>query len=339
MAVSTLAAGDATATNNFPARSGRLRDRGRGNDIQSLESRYDTKTDQLTVTLRLCADAAPAATFRLHLDHGAPFVEQAAATDRCATPADSAVTRGPGGHQGVGRSRILGNRVIFTVPLERLGVGSPKDVPLVPLWATSSASGTVDRAPNRETGDDCQHPRALTETLVQSRVVFDKIAWITKIPFEGFIDGVNDANGACTMKAHEAGFTGLFVAWFSDQGLSPSKTVFGNPGPFSTVNGTMVAMNLADLGTCNKDASGTDCLRVPLNRDVDGFPAPTGTLTWTGTLPNGTDAGAPNCNSWTSISGTDTGNGGSVDQLGAGWSTGSTGPCNQIRRLICLQII
>ena len=107
-----------------------------GNDIQSLESRYDTKTDQLTVTLRLCADAAPAATFRLHLDHAAPFVEQAAATDRCATPADSVVTRGPGGHQGVGRSRVLGNRVIFTVPLELVWVSARhKDVPLVPLWA------------------------------------------------------------------------------------------------------------------------------------------------------------------------------------------------------------
>ena len=169
--------------------------------------------------------------------------------------------------------------------------------------------------------------------------MFGKIAWITKISFEGFIDGVNDANGACTMEAHEAGFTGLFVAWFADQGLSPSKTVFGNPGPFSTANGTMVARTSPTSATCTKGATGTDCLRAPLDRDIHGIPVPTGTLTWTGTLPNGTAAGAPNCNGWTSISATDTGNGGSVDQLGAGWSTGGIGQCNQIRRLICLQIV
>jgi hypothetical protein len=312
---------------------------GGGQDIQSLESRYDRKLDQLTVTLRLCADAAPAATHRLHLDHTAPFVEQAAATARCATPADAVVTRGPNGHQGVGRSRVRGNRVVFTIPLAKLGVGSPKEVPQIPLWATSSLGDTVDRAPNRETGDGCQHPRALTETLVQSRIVFGKLIWVSKIPHEGFIDGINDADGACSMEAREAGITGTFVAWFSDQGISPSKVIFGNPGTYSTANGTVVAQTLTDLANCTKGASGADCLLAPLNRDIHGNPVPAGTLTWTGTLPDGTDSGAPNCNGWSSISASDSGNGGSVDELGPGWSIGSIGPCNQIRYLICLQVI
>jgi hypothetical protein len=105
-----------------------------------------------------------------------------------------------------------------------------------------------------------------------------------------------------------------------------------------TANGAMVALNLADLAKCIKGASGTDCLRAPLNRDVHGYPVPAETLTWANTLPNGTDAGGPNCNSWTAYSAGVTGNGGSVDQLGAGWSSGSVRPCNQLRRLICLQL-
>jgi hypothetical protein len=316
---------------------------GGGNDIQAMESSHDRGRDQLTVTLRLCADAEPAATYRLHIDHAAPFVEEAAATARCTTPADSVVTRGPSGHRGAGRSEVLGNRVIFTVPLDKLGVGPASEIPLVPLWANSNLGGTVDRAPNRETGDGCQHPQALTETLVQTRVVLGKLAWITQIPFEGSIGGVDDAENACRMEAHAAGHTGLFAAWFSDEDFSPARTIFGNPGPFTTLDGTLVAQNLADLGNCTKGASGTDCLLAPINRTIKGVVVPTGTLTWTGTLPNGTDSSLPpssqpNCNGWTSFSGSDSGNGGSVDELGAGWSTGSIGPCNQERDLICLQI-
>ena len=174
---------------------------------------------------------------------------------------------------------------------------------------------------------------------MQSRVVFGKLAWIGKTPFEGFIDGVSDANGACTMEAHGAGLTGTFAAWFSDRGITPALTIVPTTGPFSTGDGTLVAQSIADMGNCTKGTSGTDCLRAPINRDVHGYPVKAGTLTWTGTLPNGTDAGAPNCNGWTAFSGGVTGNGGSVDQLGAGWTTGSVGPCNQIRYLICLQII
>lgn len=229
--------------------------------------------------------------------------------------------------------------MIFTIPLARLGVGSPKALPQIPLWVTSSLGDTVDRAPNRETGDACQHPRALTETLVQPRIVFGKLIWVGKVPFEGFIDGINDANGACSLEAREAGISGGFVAWFSDQGVSPSQLIFGNPGPNSTPNGTMVAQNLADLANCTKGAGGADCLLAPLNRDIHGNPVPAGTLTWTGTLPDGKASGSPNCNGWTSLSGSDSGNGGSTDELGPGWSIGSIGPCNQIRYLICLQIL
>ena len=337
-AATILLAQPAAATDNDRRLIDGCETGGGGADIAALESSHDARTDRLTVTLRLCEDAAPDATWRLHLDHAAPFLAQAGAASGCATPADTVISRGPGGHRGAGRSRVVGNRVIFTVPLVELGVGAPAELPQIPLWATSSRAGTVDRAPNRETGDGCQHPRSLTETLVQTRIVIGNLVWISKLPVEGFIDGVSDAWNACSNEAHGAGRTGLYIAWFSDNGRSPSEFVATNRSLVSTGDGTVVAQNLADMSVCNKGASGTDCLRAPINRDIHGYPVPTGTLTWTGTQPNGTAAGAPNCNGWTSFSAADTGNGGSVDQVGAGWAIGSTGACNQIRRLICVQI-
>ncbi|MFZ1426848.1 MAG: hypothetical protein WAS21_08780, partial [Geminicoccaceae bacterium] len=53
---------------------------GRGNDIHSLQSHYDRKRDEMVVTLRLCAKAQPKATYRVYLDHAAPFVGRTAAS-------------------------------------------------------------------------------------------------------------------------------------------------------------------------------------------------------------------------------------------------------------------
>jgi hypothetical protein len=312
---------------------------GGDNDIQSVQSHYDEDRNEVVVTLRLCSDAWRNATYRVHLDHAAPFVGEAAASATCATPAETVVARRPDGHQGVGASEIRGNLVRFVVPLDDLDVGEPDQVPLIPLWATSHHGGTVDRAPNRETGDDCGHPEAPTETLVQTRAVFGLLAWIGSTPYLGFIEGVSDADGACTLDASEAGLKGTFAAWFSADGLDPALLIEPSTGPFSTGDGTLVAQNVADLGNCTKGASGTDCLRAPINRDVHGYPVDPGTLTWTGTLPDGTDAGGPDCNDWTAFSAGVTGNGGAVGELGPGWTTGSIGACNQIRYLICLQLI
>ena len=152
---------------------------GGGNDIHSVQSHYDADRDEIVVTLRLCSAARRKATYRVHLDHAAPFVGEAAGTPpACATTADSVVARTPGGHRGVGTSEVQGNLVRFVVPLDDLDVGKPEDVPLIPLWATSTLGGTVDRAPNRETGDGCAHPQAPTETLVQARVEINNLAWI-----------------------------------------------------------------------------------------------------------------------------------------------------------------
>ena len=118
---------------------------GDGNDIHSVESRYDADRNEIVAALRLCNDVQSDATYRVHLDHAAPFVEEAEALASCKTPADSVVASTPGGHQGVGTSGVQGNLVSFVVPLDDLDVGEPEEVPLILLWATSSVGGTTAR--------------------------------------------------------------------------------------------------------------------------------------------------------------------------------------------------
>ena len=126
---------------------------GGGNDIHSVQSHYEADRDRIVVTVRLCSAARPKATYRVYLDHAAPFVGKAAAAATCVTTADSVVAHTPGGHRGVGTSRVQGDLVRFVVPLAKLHVGKPKNVPLIPLWVTSTLGKVEDRAPNRETGD------------------------------------------------------------------------------------------------------------------------------------------------------------------------------------------
>ena len=311
---------------------------GGGNDIHSLESRYDGKRNQIVVTLRLCAGADRGATYRLFLDRAAPFVEQAAAKAACVNPADAVVARGPGGHHGPGRSAVQGNEVRFIVPLDALGIGAASQVPVIPLWATSSKGDVTDRAPNPETGDDCHFPRAPTETLGQPLNAIGKLIWVGGTPFLGTIDGYQEADAACGQEAHDAGLAGSFVAWFSSRTSGVVHTINPTIGPLSTADGTMVALNVADLVNCTKGPSGRDCLRAPINLDIRGNRVQV--LTWTETDTRGNRAGgfAETCHLWSSSSGSDTGDGGHVDRLDARWVTGNIGPCNQIRYLTCLQV-
>ena len=205
---------------------------GGGNDIHSVQSHYEPERDRIVVTLRLCGPARPKATYRVYLDHAAPFVGKTAASATCVTTADSVVAHTPGGHQGVGTSRIQGDLVRFVVPLAKLHVGKPKDVPLIPLWVTSTLGKVEDRAPNRETGDGCEHPRATTETLVQARVAVTGIAFILSYSFTGAIastpgQAIALADVLCQQDAKSAGFTDTdgIHAWLSNAASTPASYV------------------------------------------------------------------------------------------------------------------
>ena len=249
-----------------------------GNDIHSVHSRYDADRNEIVVTLRLCSDARRNATYRVHLDHAAPFVGEADAPATCATPADSVVARTPGGHEGVGASEVTGNLVRFVVPLDDLDVGEPDDVPLIPLWATSTLGGTVDRAPNPETGDDCAQPQARTETLVQPRIEIDNLVWISSFRTDGAIgrDALSasiNARLACAQDAQNAGLTdiGVILAWLSNSAFEPAQLLPNSVGAIQRADGTTVANSMDDITGCG--IQGDPCLLAPIDKDIHGTPA------------------------------------------------------------------
>jgi hypothetical protein len=345
MTIALVAAAVATGFLADPASATSLQQRrmvdgcdvgGGGNDIQSIATEYQRGKDRIEVTLRLCAAAKRGVTYRLHVDHAAPFVGD---TRGCTDASEATIIRGPKGHRGKGRSEVEGSTVRFVVPLGELGVAGPEQVPVIFLWADSRSGGTVDGAPNREGGDGCGRPQARSETLAQTRAVNGNLVWIGSVPSNGqFMDGVDDANIICTDGAQEYGLPGSFMAWFSAEGRFPVQALApAQVGPLYTADGTLVAQSVADLANCTK-GGGTDCLLAPINRDVTGLKVAATSLTWTGTQPNGTPASTPNCNDWLTGSPRASGDGGSVTATSTGWTTGSIGPCSAQRSLICLQV-
>jgi hypothetical protein len=343
---------------------------GGGNDIHSVQSHYEPERDRIAVTLRLCGPTRREATYRVHLDHAAPFVGRAAAAtpaalDRaapsagraatpatlCASTADSAVARAPGGHRGVGTSEVQGDLVRFVVPLARLRVDTPEDVPRIPLWATSTLGKVEDRAPNRETGDGCAHPRATTETLVQARVaITGGLAFILSRSFTGAIastpgQAIALADWFCQQDAMSAGFakTGGIHAWLSNAASLPASYITPlSPEPIQTADGTQVAQSISAFSGCTP--SGNTCLQAPIDKDVHGndvlnFNPTDDDFVWTGTYPDGANGGGalPNCQDWTSASASDTGTGGNMIETNAGFTTGGQDSCDRSHHVMCVQ--
>lgn len=101
---------------------------GGGNDIQSIATEYQRGKDRIEATLRLCAAAKRGVTYRLHVDHAAPFVSD---TRGCTDASEATIVRGPEGHRGKGRSEVEGSTVRFVVPLGELGTAGPEQVPVI----------------------------------------------------------------------------------------------------------------------------------------------------------------------------------------------------------------
>ena len=319
---------------------------GRGNDIQAIESHYEADSDRIVVTLRLCAEARPKTTYRIHLDHAAPFVGSGRAQAGCVAMADTVIVRTPAGHRGVGSSTVEGNAVRFVVPLAKLHLRKPRQQPLIALWATSSLGNTEDRAPNRETGDGCAEPQATTETLVQARVaITGGLAFVSSYSFTGAIGpsatvAINVADLTCQQQAANAGYadTGGIHAWLTNLTSNPATHIF-DPGfgPIQTPDGTVVANSISDFQNCDPGA-GNQCLLAPIDKDIQGNLI-TDNFVWTATLPNVTNPGASldDCDGWTSDSAGADGDGGVPTETNAGFTTGVEDSCSASHAVLCVQ--
>jgi hypothetical protein len=106
----------------------------------------------------------------------------------------------------------------------------------------------------------------------------------------GDLGGLAGADAICQELAEDAGLTGTWTAWLSDDNADAIDRI--PDGQYQLVDGTVIADDKDDL---------TDgFLKAPIG--LNEFGSPWEANVWTGTQPDGTDAGE-NCSNWTENSG------------------------------------
>jgi hypothetical protein len=103
---------------------------------------------------------------------------------------------------------------------------------------------------------------------------------------QGDLDGLAGADAICTQSAANAGLSGNWTAWLSDDTEDARDRI--PAGIYQLLDGTVVANSLFDLTH--------GVLKAPINLDENGDPL--GGFVWTGTQPDGTGT-SQNCIGWT----------------------------------------
>lgn len=123
-----------------------------------------------------------------------------------------------------------------------------------------------------------------------------------------------DADGICQQLATDAGLSGTYKAWLSDEFESPSSRFSQSAAPYVLTDGTLVAAGWSDLTDCTNP----NCLHHTIDLDQNQAPA-AGDYAWTGTTQSGeVDLAEGTCLGWTSSDGG--GAAGRVESLG-GWTS------------------
>jgi hypothetical protein len=116
--------------------------------------------------------------------------------------------------------------------------------------------------------------------------------------------GLDSADFKCSEAAHNQGSSGTWTAWLSDNGGSPDPAddlnavdrIFDSGGkPYKTIDGTIIANNLADLTDGTLDAP--IIIDEAGNEVNDSF----GTEVWSATDANGKYSGQGTCARWTDV--------------------------------------
>ena len=111
----------------------------------------------------LCADPAPRAQYRVHLDYIAPF---ASSGFDCRTTSDDTpkLALRPNGTKTTGPGTIAQVTVTLTYVLDyaELGLSTGADVE---IWADTQQKGIADRTPDTDGTDSCSKPQLASEVL------------------------------------------------------------------------------------------------------------------------------------------------------------------------------
>ena len=107
----------------------------------------------------------------------------------------------------------------------------------------------------------------------------------------GDLGGLGGADIKCSDAAHLQGNTGDWTAWLSDNTADAVDRIFDSGGrPYQTIDGTIIANNLADLTDGTLDA--------PINIDQGGNPVTNELEVWSATGADGKYSGQGTCVNW-----------------------------------------
>lgn len=161
--------------------------------------------------------------------------------------------------------------------------------------------------------------------------VVNQIIFVTQEKYTGNLGGLAGADAICQTSASQAGLSGTFKAWLSDSSASAASRLIHHTTPYGLVDGTVVALNWADL----TDETLLASISLTQNGNLaDEF-------VWTGTHATGELVNIPGinstCNNWTSSAAGDTGTMGYTQQSDIYWSETPPAGCAFSQSLYCVQ--
>lgn len=145
------------------------------------------------------------------------------------------------------------------------------------------------------------------------------------VSFDPAIEGADDA---CNTAATNAGLTGTWTAWLSDNNTDAIDRIFDGGVKYQLINGTVIANNRTDL------TDGT--LTAGINIDESGNEVLPAFPVWTATAIDGTNPGVGTCDNWTTNVSTQIGRIGIANKTDATWTDeGGGNTCDSFNRLYC----
>jgi hypothetical protein len=167
------------------------------------------------------------------------------------------------------------------------------------------------------------------DSVIKCPVVVAKMVFLTSTKHDGNLGGLAGADGICNSLAGQQGIGGAFKAWLSADNGSPSSRFTKSTVPYTLHDGTVIAVNYADL----TDGS----LASPINMDELGmsYPMVDGAV-WSHTSRFGVRSAGEHCDNWTN-GGAGTGFYGLSISTDFRWTEQANQPCFTNARLICFE--
>jgi len=186
--------------------------------------------------------------------------------------------------------------------------------------------------------EDCDDSNELDGDACPGSCLFNRYIFVSSAMYTGNFGGLAGADAECQALADAAGLPGMYMAWLSTNGESPSTRMTQSTVPYVRPDGAQIAPNWAGLIDGN--------LAVPINVTETGGPVPIGNTgcagggfptVWSATFANGTSPGVgTNCSDWTSVMGG--GQWGRADSTDSSWSAWcSGGICSWVSPIYCVQ--